>query len=76
VFQPAGLLDYYVTGPLARLLQRRFTETDFTLRERLGGGNYGQGGWLCISCVWLWLVCTLSQEVARYSHGRRQLRPG
>ncbi|PRW05929.1 Serine threonine- kinase chloroplastic [Chlorella sorokiniana] len=37
-----GLLDYYITGPLARLLQRRFTEADFTLRDRLGGGNYGQ----------------------------------
>lgn len=32
-----------MTGPLARLLQRRFTEADFTLRDRLGGGNYGQG---------------------------------
>lgn len=46
---PAGLLDFYLLNPLARLLQRRFTERDFTLRDRLGGGNYGQGagagGW-------------------------------
>jgi hypothetical protein len=40
----AGLLDFYVLAPLARVLQRRFSERDFTLRDRLGGGNYGQGG--------------------------------
>ncbi|RMZ53509.1 hypothetical protein APUTEX25_003331, partial [Auxenochlorella protothecoides] len=38
-----GLLDFYVSTPLARLTQQRFTEDDFTLRDRLGGGNYGQG---------------------------------
>ncbi|PSC67765.1 putative ubiquitin conjugation factor E4 [Micractinium conductrix] len=37
-----GLLDFYLLNPVARLLQRRFTEADFTLRDRLGGGNYGQ----------------------------------
>ncbi|EFN51112.1 hypothetical protein CHLNCDRAFT_28384 [Chlorella variabilis] len=37
-----GLLDFYLLNPIARLLQRRFSEADFTLRERLGGGNYGQ----------------------------------
>ncbi|KAL6774629.1 STL1 [Auxenochlorella protothecoides x Auxenochlorella symbiontica] len=37
-----GLLDFYVSTPLARLTQQRFTEDDFTLRDRLGGGNYGQ----------------------------------
>ncbi|KAI3427321.1 hypothetical protein D9Q98_010238 [Chlorella vulgaris] len=37
-----GLLDFYVLAPLARVLQRRFSERDFTLRDRLGGGNYGQ----------------------------------
>ncbi|KAL4426222.1 hypothetical protein ABPG77_009837 [Micractinium sp. CCAP 211/92] len=37
-----GLLDFYLLNPLSRLLQRRFTESDFTLRDRLGGGNYGQ----------------------------------
>lgn len=43
-FPPPGLLDFYVSTPLARLTQQRFTEDDFTLRDRLGGGNYGQGG--------------------------------
>ena len=37
------MLDFYLLNPLAKLLQRRFTESDFTLRDRLGGGNYGQG---------------------------------
>jgi hypothetical protein len=39
----AGLIDFYLLNPLARALQRRFSESDFTLRDRLGGGNYGQG---------------------------------
>lgn len=37
-----GMVDFYVLNPLARATQRRFTESDFTLRDRLGGGNYGQ----------------------------------
>ena len=39
----AGLLDYYLLGPLAKVAQTRFSSTDFTLRDRLGSGNYGQG---------------------------------
>eukprot|EP00887_Chlorella_sp_A99_P007082 scaffold2.g7082.t1 len=37
-----GLLDFYVANPLAALLGPKFSEQDFTLRGRLGGGNYGQ----------------------------------
>ena len=46
----AGLLDFYVFSPLSRLLGPKFTEKDFTLRDRLGGGNYGQGA--CLPCRW------------------------
>ena len=45
----AGLLDFYVFSPLSRLLGPKFTERDFTLRDRLGGGNYGQGA--CVLCM-------------------------
>lgn len=44
---PLGnLLDFYVFGPLGSLTARRYTESDFTLRDRMGGGNYGQGKWV------------------------------
>jgi hypothetical protein len=38
----SGLLDFYVLAPLAARLRPEFTEDDFTLRDRLGNGNYGQ----------------------------------
>lgn len=38
-----GLLDFYVLGPLSKVLQPQYGVEDFTLRDRLGSGNYGQG---------------------------------
>ncbi len=38
-----GVLDFYVFNPVAALLSPSFNESSFTLRDRLGGGNYGQG---------------------------------
>lgn len=35
-------LDYYVLRPLSKLAGAKFSENDFTLRDRLGNGNYGQ----------------------------------
>ena len=35
-------LDYYVLRPLSKLTGAKFSENDFTLRDRLGNGNYGQ----------------------------------
>jgi serine/threonine protein kinase len=37
-----GLFDFYVLAPLIKLTRKRFSEGDFTLRQRLGNGNYGQ----------------------------------
>lgn len=37
-----GLLDFYIITPLRTALGRRYSEVDFVLRARLGGGNYGQ----------------------------------
>lgn len=39
----SAILDYYVLGPVSRLTGPKFSENDFTLRDRLGNGNYGQG---------------------------------
>lgn len=44
----AAILDFYIFGPVSKLLGARFSESDFTLRDRLGNGNYGQGR----SAVW------------------------
>ncbi|GAB4813213.1 hypothetical protein N2152v2_000259 [Parachlorella kessleri] len=38
----AGILDFYILEPLSKALGRRYKERDFTLRDRLGSGNYGQ----------------------------------
>jgi hypothetical protein len=50
----AAILDFYIFGPVSKLLGGRFSENDFTLRDRLGNGNYGQGRniffWF-VSCV-------------------------
>lgn len=37
-----AVLDYYVLRPLSKLTGAKFSENDFTLRDRLGNGNYGQ----------------------------------
>ena len=37
-----GALDYYVLRPLSKLTGAKFSENDFTIRDRLGNGNYGQ----------------------------------
>lgn len=38
----AAILDFYILVPLARLLRTGFDAGDFTLRDKLGSGNYGQ----------------------------------
>ena len=38
----AALLDFYVLVPLSRTLRAKFDAGDFTLRDKLGSGNYGQ----------------------------------
>lgn len=43
---PVGaILDFYLLGPVSALLGKKYSESDFTLRDRLGGGNYGQGNY-------------------------------
>lgn len=37
-----GVIDFYVLNPLDSLLRKSFKVADLTLRDRLGGGNYGQ----------------------------------
>ena len=37
-----GVIDFYILNPLDTLLRKSFKVADLTLRERLGGGNYGQ----------------------------------
>jgi hypothetical protein len=39
----AGLLDFYLVEPLSKALGPKYSERSFTLRDRLGSGNYGQG---------------------------------
>lgn len=47
----AAIIDFYILGPVSKFLGARFSESDFTLRDRLGNGNYGQGRdvvyWFC-----------------------------
>ena len=38
-----AIMDYYIWRPVSKLIAPRFSENDFTLRDRLGNGNYGQG---------------------------------
>ena len=43
--QPApaiGLLDFYLFGPLAIVLEKKWSVEQLTLRDRMGGGNFGQ----------------------------------
>ncbi|KAK9842155.1 hypothetical protein WJX84_002080 [Apatococcus fuscideae] len=37
-----GLFDFYVLNPIGTLFQKKYKTDDLTLRERLGGGNFGQ----------------------------------
>lgn len=38
----AAILDFYLLRPLGSVLGSSYSETDFTLRDKLGNGNYGQ----------------------------------
>ena len=43
-----GILDFYFLDPIGRLLQRKWTVADLSLRDRMGSGNYGQvRDWTC-----------------------------
>ena len=37
-----GILDFYFFDPIGRLLQRKWTVSQLSLRDRMGSGNYGQ----------------------------------
>lgn len=39
----SAVLDFYILAPLSKAISPTFSENDFTLRDRLGNGNYGQG---------------------------------
>ena len=57
----AAIIDFYILGPVSKLLGARFSESDFTLRDRLGNGNYGQGRgvvyWFCHCYCSRFYVC-------------------
>lgn len=38
----AAILDFYILSPVSKIFRYGFTEEDFTLRDKLGNGNYGQ----------------------------------
>lgn len=37
-----GIMDFYVFNPINGLISKSYKVADLTLRDRLGGGNYGQ----------------------------------
>lgn len=37
-----GILDFYLLVPLGKLFQKQWRVSELTLRERMGGGNFGQ----------------------------------
>jgi len=37
-----GIMDFYVFNPINTLIRKSYKVADLTLRDRLGGGNYGQ----------------------------------
>ena len=37
-----GVVDFYVLNPIDSLVRKTYKVAELTLRERLGGGNYGQ----------------------------------
>lgn len=38
----SAILDFYLLAPVSKVFRLGFTEEDFTLRDKLGNGNYGQ----------------------------------
>lgn len=38
-----AILDFYILRPLSQIVGGSYSESDFTLRDKLGNGNYGQG---------------------------------
>ena len=44
----SAIVDYYILRPVSQLAGAKFSENDFTLRDRLGNGNYGQGMCVCV----------------------------
>ncbi|KAK3256083.1 hypothetical protein CYMTET_34761, partial [Cymbomonas tetramitiformis] len=38
----AGILDYYIIGPLGKVFSSKFTVDDFEVVEQLGSGNFGR----------------------------------
>lgn len=62
----SAILDYYLLGPVSRFVGPTFSENDFTLRDRLGNGNYGQGTLsyrLARIYVVIMIVCMISFNV-------------
>ena len=37
-----GILDFYLLVPLGKLFQKQWRVSELTLRDRMGGGNFGQ----------------------------------
>lgn len=37
-----GITDFYVLNPISRLISKKWKVSELGLRDRLGGGNYGQ----------------------------------
>lgn len=37
-----GITDFYVLNPISRSLSKKWRVSDLGLRDRLGGGNFGQ----------------------------------
>ena len=37
-----GILDFYLLVPLSKLFQKQWRVSELTLRDRMGGGNFGQ----------------------------------
>lgn len=55
-----GVVDFYILNPIDSLLRRKYKVSDLTLRERLGGGNYGQAS----SRVSLQVALSIGQPVS------------
>lgn len=55
----SAIIDYYILRPVSQLTGATFSENDFTLRDRLGNGNYGQG--MCV--VFCLVVSMISFDV-------------
>ncbi|GMH32272.1 hypothetical protein BSKO_00106 [Bryopsis sp. KO-2023] len=37
----AGIVDFFITGPIAKIFTKSWKSEDFQIRERMGGGNFG-----------------------------------